>query len=240
MTNKNFENEKEIGFMKKYTLENYKEFCKEALIVPPLEDEENLEKWFDEHKVHIVANGCVMELDYDADTINEIEFSLREIHETILGSGEATTGNTVGSTYRDAEFKDLVRFFILSECENWGNLNWLDYAQRAVDELSDIKIIGELWKNALKTRSAWADILKCNFEKFNIATLKDATKDGIKKIVLDLVGSDIEVSYDPHTDKTFLIDYTFSDSGIFINWSWGKANDDEIRAMIDICRKSLF
>ena len=181
-----------------------------------------------------------MELDYDADVINEIEFSLKEIHEALLGSGEATTGNTIGSEYRPATLKDIVRFFILRECENWGNLDWIGYAERAVKELSNMQTFSEVWKNALDTRKAWIDILKCNFEKFDPTTLKDATEEGIKKIILDLIGSNVEVSYDPHTDKSFLIDYTFSESGIFIDWSWGELNDDDIQNMIAICREGMF
>ena len=231
---------KEEKEMKKYTLENYKEFCEEALICPPFEDDKQIDEWLDTHKIQIIANDCVMELDYDADAVNEIDFSLREIHRAILGDGEATTGNTVGSEYRPAELKDLVRFFILRECENWGNLDWIGYAERAVKELSDIKTISEVWNNALETRQAWIDILKCNFEKFNLATLKDATKDGIKKIILDLVGSDVEVSYDPHTDKSFIIDYTFSETGIFLDWSWGKVDDVEVQNMLAIYKEGMF
>ena len=226
--------------VKRYTLKDYKQFCDEALIMPPFEDDEHIDEWFATHKIHIIANDCIMELDYDADAVNEIEFGLKEIHEAILGSGEPTTGNTVGTEYRAAELKDLVRFFILRECENWGNLDWIGYAERAVKELSDIKTLSEVWKNALDTRKAWVDILKCNFEKFNLVTLKDATEEGIKKIILNLVGSNIEVSYDPRTDKSFLIDYTFSESGIFIDWSWGQVNEDEIQNMITICRESMF
>lgn len=226
--------------MKKYTLKDYKKFCEEALTMPPLEEDKTLEEWFETHKIHIIANDCVMELDYDADVVNEIEFGLKEIHEAILGSGEATTGNTVGSQYRPAELKDLVRFFILCNCENWGHLDWIKYAEKAVKELSDIKNLSDVWQNALETRQAWIDILKCNFEKFNPVTLKDATEDGIKKIILDLIGSNVEVSYDPHTDKSFLIDYTFSETGIFIDWSWGELNEDDIQNMIAMCRESMF
>ena len=88
MANRNFENEKEIGSMKKYTLENYKEFCEDALITPPFEDDEQIEEWFDEHKVYIVANGCVMELDYYADVVSELEVSLHEMYEAIIGDEE--------------------------------------------------------------------------------------------------------------------------------------------------------
>ena len=97
---------------KKYKLENYEEFCKKALTMPSFEDDKQIEKWFDTHKIQITANNCVMELDYDADAVNEIEFALREIHEAILGDGTATTGNTIGSEYRDATWKDILRFAV--------------------------------------------------------------------------------------------------------------------------------
>jgi hypothetical protein len=109
--------------MKKYELKDYKKFCEEALIMPPFEDDEQIDEWFETHKVHIITNDCVMELDYDADAVNEIDYALKEIHEAILGSGEATTGNTFGTQYRPAELKDVVRWFIMYRYENWGGLN---------------------------------------------------------------------------------------------------------------------
>ena len=224
--------------MKKYTLENYKEFCEEALIVPPFEDEENIEKWFETHKVRIIANDCVMELDYDADVINEIEFGLKEMHEAILGSGEATTGNTFGSQYRPAELKDIVRFYIMDRYAMWGGHNWFKYARQAVDELSGVSSILEEYEDA---RNREKDIeIHCNWHNFKVETLRNATKDGIKKIIRDLVGSDIEVSYDPSTDKSFIIDYTFKESGDFVDWCWGDINDDEKRILIETYKEHIF
>lgn len=78
--------------MKKYTLKDYKEFCKKAFIMPPLDDEENLQEWFDTHKIHITANDCVMELEYDADAVSELECSLEEIYDIILGDGQELFG----------------------------------------------------------------------------------------------------------------------------------------------------
>ena len=91
--------------MKKYTLKDYKRFCDEALIMPPFEDDDQIDEWFEAHKIHIIANDCVMELDYDADAVNEIDFTLREIYNAIEGDGEATTGNIFGSQYRASELK---------------------------------------------------------------------------------------------------------------------------------------
>lgn len=71
--------------MKKYTLKNHKEFCNDALIFPPLDDQENINKWFENHKIHIIVNGCDMELEYDADAVSNIEFFLKELYEDICG-----------------------------------------------------------------------------------------------------------------------------------------------------------
>ena len=106
---------------KKYTLKDWKAFCDEALVMPPFEDDDQIEEWFKTHKIHITANNCEMELEYDADAVNEIEFSLREIHNAILGDGTATTGNTVGSEYRSAEDEECYGYDLeemISDCED--------------------------------------------------------------------------------------------------------------------------
>lgn len=223
--------------MNKYTLKDYKKFCEEALICPPYDDDEQFEEWIETHKIQIIANNCVMELDYDADAVNEIEFSLKEIHEAILGDGEATTGNTFGSQYRPSELKDVVRWFIMEHYENYGD-GWFDYAKKAVEELTDIQLVIELYEEARQIEKIID--FKCNWHNFKVESLKDATKEGIKKIILDLVGSDIEVSYDSHTDKSFIIDYTFKESGDFINWSWGNINEDELKILLSDYKATIF
>ena len=228
----------ETNNKKRYTLKEWKEFCDKALICPPFEDEENWQRWIDEHKVQIIANNCVMELDYDADVINEIEFSLKEIYNAIEGDGEATTGNTFGSQYRPAELKDVVRYFIMWRYENWGGLNWFDYAKQAVVEMVDIQSVIGVYEQARKIEK---DIdFKCNWHNFKVESLKDATEEGVKKIILDLVGSDLEVSYDPSTDKSFIIDYTFKDSGDFIDWSWGQIDEDVRNALLKDYKTQIF
>ena len=224
--------------MKKYTLENYKEFCDEALICPPFEDDEQIDEWLETHKIHIIANDCVMELDYDADAINEIDFSLREIHRAILGDGEATTGNIVGSEYRQAELKDVVRYFIMCRYENWGGLNWFDYANQALVEMCDIKSVIGVYEQARKIEKNID--FECNWHNFKVESLKDATEEGIKKIILDWVGSNIEISYDEYTDKSFIIDYTFKESGDFIDWAWGKINEDEKQILLEGYKAQIF
>ena len=70
---------------KKYTLKNWKEFCEDALIFPPLDDQENINEWFENHKIHIIVNGCDMELEYDADAVSYLEFFLKELYTVICG-----------------------------------------------------------------------------------------------------------------------------------------------------------
>lgn len=218
----------EVKEMKKYTLENYKEFCQNALVAPPIEEFEDgsidEEQWYKDHSIHITVGNHDIEVGYFADNVNEIEFALEEMYEAEYGDGTPTTGNTVGSQYRAAELKDLVRYFILWRYENYGGLNWFDYAKQAIVELSDIQSVIGMYEHADKI--AQETDFKCNWHNFRIETLKDATEEGIKKIILDLVGSNLEVSYDSHTDKSFIIDYTFTESGDFIGWTWGSDNND--------------
>lgn len=228
--------------MNKYTLKDYKEFCREALVIPPLDEFEDgtidEEEWYEKHNIKITTGNHEINIGYGADEINEIEFSLREIYEAVEGDGEATTGNTFGSEYRPAELKDVVRWFIMWRYENYGGLSWFDYAKQAVVELVDIQSVIGIYEHAKKVEK---DIeFKCNWHNFKVESLKDATEDGIKKIILDWVGSNIEVSYDPHTDKSFIIDYTFKDSGDFIDWCWGDINDEEQRILIDSYKECIF
>lgn len=71
--------------MKKYTIENCKEFCDNALVIPPLEEFEDGSideaTWYKEHTIHITVGNHDIELDYNADNVSEIEFVLREMYE---------------------------------------------------------------------------------------------------------------------------------------------------------------
>ena len=69
--------------MKKYTLKDYKQFCEEALITPPFEDDEQIAEWFKTHKIQIVVNDCVMEIEYYADAVEEITSALEEIYKAV-------------------------------------------------------------------------------------------------------------------------------------------------------------
>lgn len=84
--------------MKKYTIENCKEFCDNALVVPPMEEFEDGSidevAWYKEHAIHITVGNHDIELDYNADNVNEIYTALQEMYEIEVDIRNATTGGT--------------------------------------------------------------------------------------------------------------------------------------------------
>ena len=221
--------------LKKYTLENYKEFCKDALVMPPFEDDDQLEEWFDTHKVHIVANGCDMELEYDADTINEIEFSLREIYEAILGDGTPTTGNTI--TKRVATMKDLVQYYLLDNSYKYSDKEFPKYVKNIFD-VNWIKFYESIAKN--EKYDEYEDWIDCDFRTFDARTFT-SNRDKLKEIVLSLIGTNYTIRTDG--EVAFIIDYSLKTSGVLINWFYYSDNDnlDEIaKAYIEMYKKELF
>ena len=209
---------------KKYTLENYKEFCEKALICPPFEDEESWQKWIDEHKIQIIANDCVIELDYDADAVNEIEFGLREIHEAILGSGEATTGNTVGSEYPNATWKDILRFAV-----------WYGFCEDSHDLGVEIqKCIQNFYRDTftkimkeIEGQTSYNDELKVNFFKLETKDLwKIFDEEERRQAFREILCSNVEIEelYDKDgkcADKVVITDYSIHPSGHLVGWHYG-------------------
>lgn len=202
--------------MKKFTLKDYEAFCKEALIMPPFEDDEQIEEWFETHKVHIIANGCVMELDYDADTINEIEFSLKEIHEAILGDGTPTTGNTkYTSVY-------LLRNYFKSECD------------KVAEELESYDRVYLRFIRAAKYEYVLSDVVECiriknDLRNSEVQVLYDDFKNGkllniIEEIAKEFMMSQFATDYSQDGDKTFLMFYGRCISGAVIDFRYGGAD----------------
>ena len=217
-TKKNFKE------MKKYALKDWEKFCKEALICPPFEDEENWQKWIDEHKIQIIANGCEMVLDYDADAINEIEFSLREIHNAIYGDGTATTGNTVGSEYRNATWKDVLRFVVLD--------GWYEDSHCLEAEIDkcicrfnrdDFKRVMQKIEN----QTSINDELEVNFFKLETKDLwKIFDEEERKQAFKEILCSKVEISElmdkdGKHYDQTVIMDYSIMPSGDLVGWHYG-------------------
>ena len=234
--------------MKKYTLKDYKEFCEEALICPPYEDDDQFDAWIETHKIHIVANDCVMELDYDADTINEIEFSLKEIHEAILGDGEATTGNTIGSEYKPATLKDLVKVAIREEWWRHDDTNgFASYIQHFIGKHSNIGDILNCYKYISKNIVDYIEEYKCDFKRLDVADMHKVDSAMIKEIISELICTDRELLFgitenDENSDIVFVMDYTLKQSGELIGWFYGQDNIDEeyINGLIEDYKKKLF
>lgn len=202
--------------MKKFKLKDYKEFCKEALICPPFEDDEQIEEWFETHKVHIIANDCVMELEYDADTINEIEFSLKEIHEAIFGDGTPTTGNTkYTSVY-------LLRNYFKSECD------------KVAEELVSYDRVYQRLIRAAKDECVLSDVAECirienDLRNSEVQVLYDDFKNGkllniIEEIAKEFMMSQFATDYSQEGDKTFLMFYGRCISGDVIDFQYGGAD----------------
>ena len=238
---------KEEYEMVKYTLKDYKKFCKEAFIMPPFEYDEQIDEWFETHKIHIIANNCVMELEYDADAINEIEFSLKEIHEAILGSGEATTGNTVGSIYRPATLKDIIRVALKEDWEDhgWKMESLSVFFRHFVEQKEDISDVICWYNIILKNIKHYTECYQCDFGKLDMTTMCNINPTTISNIVKELICTDIEllVGYDnAHkcSDITFVMDHTIKDSGELIGWFYGEQDEEYIAELIASYKNKLF
>ena len=210
--------------MKKYTLANWKGFCDDALVMPPFEDDEQIEEWFDTHKIHITANNCIMELEYDADAVNEIEFALQEINEAINGDGTPTTGNTVGSEYPNATWKDILRFAV-----------WYGFCEDSHDLGVEIqKCIQNFYRDTftkvmkeIDEKTSYNDELKVNFFKLETKDLwKIFDEEERRKAFKEILCSNIEIEelFDKDgkcADKVVITDYSIHPSGHLVGWHYG-------------------
>lgn len=216
----------EVKDMKKYTLENYKEFCNNALQVPPIEEFENgsidEEKWYKENKIHIVVGEHDIEIDYLADSVNEVEFALREMYEAIEGDGEATTGNTVGSEYRDATWKDILRLNILREFWNGHTLKnaiHMTVGFTHNDYTACMKFIN--------TPKFCNDDFGVNFFRLSSNGMENLfNKEAREKAIKEMLCSNIEIEElidkdGKHGDKVVITDYSIKPSGDIVGWHYG-------------------
>lgn len=210
---------------KRYTLKNWKEFCKDALVTPPFEDDEQLEEWLNSHKIHITANNCVMELEYYADTVNEIEFALQEIHEAINGDGTPTTGNTVGSEYPSATWKDILKVAVLMIFER-NDYNYKG-AIKTVHKFFDDGHLREVLMFAAKGYDELNYHFKVNFLKVDTNELHKIFDEQERYEALkSILCSDLHIEelYDKEgrcADKVMLTDYSIRPTGDFVGWHYG-------------------
>ena len=164
-----------------------------------------------------------MELDYDADAINEIEFSLREIHNAIYGDGTATTGNTIGSEYRDATWKDIVRLNIMRRVYDGSSMK-----EAIRFTIRDFSI--DSYKNCMKeinNQTSYNDEFEVNFFKISSDGMEKLfdTKERIAAIK-EMICKKIELSEmiaqdGKHDDKTVITDYSIHPAGQLVGWHYG-------------------
>ena len=212
---------------KKYTLENYEEFCKNALVCPPIEEFEDgsidEDKWYKEHNIHIVVGNHDIELWYGADNVNEIEYALKEMYEA-EHDGPPTTGNTIGSEYRNATWKDILRFYVLDQCYNTSNslAYWVHeciYHFSKEDFNKTMKTIDE--------QTSINDELEVNFFKLDTKDLwkifdRDERRQAFKEILCSNIDIEELVDQDgKHADKVVIWDYSIKPGGDMVGWHYG-------------------
>ena len=240
----------EVKEMKKYTLENYKKFTDEALVCPPMEEFEDgtidEDKWYEDHKIRIIVGEHEIAIDYYADSVNEIDFALREMYEEEYGNGNPTTGNTVGSEYRPAELKDIIRVALQKA---WDEYGW------KVGNLSEFlaQFIGteflmsdamNWYQIILEDIKHYTDCYHCNFGKLNMYSMRNINARVVRDIVKELIGTDREllVGYDNEhkcSDITFVMDYTIKQSGDLIGWFYGDQDPKYINELVEDYKKKL-
>jgi hypothetical protein len=218
---------------KKYTLDNYEEFCKNALQAPPIEQFEDGSideaEWYKEHNIHIITGNHDIELGYFADNVNEIEWALAEMY-AAENDGNPTTGNTVGSEYPNATWKDILRFAV-----------WYGFCEDSHDLRFEIqKCITNFYRDtftkimkAIEEQTSYNDELKVNFSKLETKDLwKIFDEEERRKAFKEILCSNIEIEelFDKDgkcADKVVITDYSIHPSGHLVGWHYGVDWDEE-------------
>ena len=94
---------------KKYTIDQYDEFCNNALVMPPLDEfaEGSIDEaeWYKTHKIHITVGNHDMELDYHADNVTEIDSAIKVMYEMEMDFREIKDDQEDGN----AEFRTKLK-----------------------------------------------------------------------------------------------------------------------------------
>lgn len=237
---------------KKYTIEDYEAFTREALDAPPVEQFEDgtidEEQWYEDNKILITKGQHQMELDYTADNVNEIDFALKEMYEVEMDIRSATTGNTVGSELRPAELKDILRIAIQNDWEDYGYQrgDFVTFVREFIKGYDDITNILGVYDDIIYKDVKWYnEICKCNFGKLDMLSLRHIDRRHIQDAIKELVCADMEllVGYDNCnrcSDITFIMDNTFKPSGELIGWFYGEQDADYTGQLIADYKKKLF
>lgn len=213
---------------KKYTLENYEEFCNNALQAPPIEEFEegriDEEQWYKDNMIHITVGNHDMELGYFADNVNEIEWALQEMYAAEY-DGEPTTGNTVGSEYPDATWKDVLKFAVLFQLYEGGSEDYKAALQKCIHNFTHSFYIAVMKK--METQTSYNDELEVNFFKLDPKDFwkifdEEERRQAFKEILCSKI--EIEELVDKsgaHGDKVVITDYSIRPCGDLVGWHYG-------------------
>lgn len=236
----------EVEEMKKYTLENYEEFSREALDMPPIEAFEDgtidETEWYEKNKIIITKGEHQIELEYNADNVSEMDRALREMYEVEMDIRSATTGNTVGGGLRPAELKDIVRIAIQNDC--WKVSDFGEFIRDFIANTKDISDIMCYYEIIRRDYKISTDLCKCDFSKLDMSTMR-INPNTIKEAISNLIGTDIELMYGVDKagasyDTVFVMDYTLKESGELIGWFYGEPDEEYIDALIGNYKLRLF
>ena len=232
---------------KKYSLDNkedVKNFFKETLCPPVFDDDDNFDKWCEENHIYILAQNGVMELPYDADVINDLDLTLRESREAIYGSGKASTGNTKGSEYRNATYKDLLKVEVRRIMEELS----VPYTE-AIRKAYNMTGINKLLKYMEKNMDCLCDEYQVNFRVFDSLLLHNlcscsTRKEALKNIVCtDIQMGELVDGDGKYFDIVQLMDCSILPWGYMIGWHYGVSfdiNDEDNRKVIEDFKKEVF
>jgi hypothetical protein len=232
---------------KKYTIDNYEEFCKEALQAPPIEEfmDGSIDEaeWYKHNMIHITVGNHDIELDYNADSVNEIEYALREMYEVERDIRGATTGNTIGSEYPNATWKDILRFAVLD-----GFYEDSHSLEAEIDKCINrftTRRLEEVMKK-INEQTSMNDELEVNFFKLETKDLwKIFDKEERRKAFKEIICSKVELSEminenGEANDIVVIMDYSIKPSGDLVGWHYGvdfdkdsEDNQDYIQTYIE-------
>jgi hypothetical protein len=213
---------------KKYTIDQYEEFCKNALGCPPIEEFEDgsidEDKWYKEHNIRICGGNHEIELEYNADNNEAVKLALKEMYEVEKDLRYATTGNTMGSEYRDATWKDILRFAVLDGFYEDSHSIEAE-VDKCIHRFSRDKF-QEIMKK-IDEQTSYNDELEVNFFKLETKDLwKIFDVEERRKAFKEIICSKVEISelVDEHgkpTNCVVIMDCSFRPQGDVVGHHFG-------------------
>lgn len=255
---KEFEYNEVVQEMKKYTIDQYQEFCNDALVLPPLDDfydgNINEVEWYKTHKIHIMVDGHDMELDYYADNVTEIYRALEEMYEIEMEvkgidkeENKPIIGNTVSDEYRPAELKDIIRIAVQSDWDNFGYKldSFAEFIQDFIKKEWNLEKVMWYYNLIHKDIKTYNNLCRCNFNKVDMSKICDVNSQLVKKAIDELICTDRELLHgmtedDKDSDITFVMDYTLKLSGEMIGWFYGEPDEEYFDDLVDDYKRKLF